>query len=227
MDFRVAFPASFDPIHRGHVDNIRNAISTFQLTSSNRLTIGIAYGHNKTRFIDTTLAGRFIEFGLPADLKALVEVQVASTRDMLRKSALDPQKRVDILTRGIRNLADAEYERTKWFTLAYAAAKEANVQPPHLMFFAATSFDFENARFSSTAVREVLTSPKPSLKQLFCLVDEPWAGVLFEASKAAPDLSSPEVTHYLSLKPDPNRPQPKPIKLFREALSRMIPGPVV
>jgi phosphopantetheine adenylyltransferase len=65
MDFRVAFPASFDPIHRGHIDNIRKAITTFRLSTGNRLIVGIAYGSRKTRFIDTPLAREFIKFGLP------------------------------------------------------------------------------------------------------------------------------------------------------------------
>lgn len=154
-------------------------------------------------------------------MKDVVDVQVASTRDLMRFSATNPQQRIDVLTRGIRNDVDADYER-KWSVMVYDAAKEAEIKPPHLMFFAATSFNFDNARFSSTAVREVLRSPSPSFKQLVRLVDKPWARVLFEAREASIDLPAPEVTHYLSQKPDPARPIPVPIVAFREALGRMI-----
>lgn len=100
MSKKAVYPGTFDPITNGHINIIERAVSLFD-----EVIVGVAKSAGKSPLFD--LAER-VNLSKES-LAHLSNVQVHSFQGLLVNFA--KQQRANIIVRGVRSIADFEYEK--------------------------------------------------------------------------------------------------------------------
>ena len=132
---RAIFPGSFDPITLGHCDIITRGIPLFD-------EIIIAIGKNSAKTYMFSLEERksFIEKTFEGHSKIKVMTYSGLTTDFCKEI------NADFILRGLRNLADFEFEKA----IAHTNRNIGDIETVFLLTSAETSF------ISSSIVREII-----------------------------------------------------------------------
>ncbi len=134
---RALFPATFDPIHNGHINIALRASKLFD-----EIVVAVYELPQKAMLFDTATRVRLVEESLKSEKKIRVTTYHELTIDFCRK--IDAQ----VIVRGLRVFSDFEYE----FRMALANAQMA----PDIETIALITSK-EHSFISSTTVREVAT----------------------------------------------------------------------
>lgn len=134
---RALFPATFDPIHNGHIDIALRASKLFD-----ELVVAVYELPQKSLLFDTQTRVELVEQALKSEKRIRVSTYHELTIDYCRK--IDAQ----VIVRGLRVFSDFEYE----FRMALANAQMA----PDIETVALITSK-EHSFISSTTVREVAT----------------------------------------------------------------------
>ena len=131
------FTGSFDPVTNGHVDLIKRGANLFD-----KLYVGIFYNKNKQGFFTIEERKRMLE----RTLKDIPNVQVITAQNSL---AVDIARRLEVnyLLRGLRNVADLDYETNLAFYNGHLATEIETV-----LFLSSP----ELSQVSSSRVRELI-----------------------------------------------------------------------
>jgi pantetheine-phosphate adenylyltransferase len=133
---KVMFPASFDPIHQGHIKLIIRALKIFD-----EVVVVVTNNYNKTHSL--SIQERYLQ--VSQELANYSNVLVMMNPDKLTAS-LATELGISFLLRGIRNTTDLQYE--------YDLANANNFLNPNLQtiyFFA----DEAEKELSSTMLKEI------------------------------------------------------------------------
>lgn len=132
---RALFPASFDPVHNGHIDIALRAAQIF-----NEVVVAVYSTPQKNLLFSTETRVELVEEAFKAEPKIKVVTYHGLTVDFARQ--IDAQ----VLVRGLRALSDFEYE----FRMALANRQLApTIETVSLITSKEHSF------LSSTTVREI------------------------------------------------------------------------
>ena len=132
---RALFPATFDPIHNGHINIAIRASKLFD-----EIVVAVYELPQKSILFDTDSRVKLVEEALKSEKKIKVTTYHELTIDFCRK--IDAQ----VIVRGLRVFSDFEYE----FRMALANAQMA----PDIETIALITSK-EHSFISSTTVREV------------------------------------------------------------------------
>ncbi len=129
------FPGSFDPFTLGHADIVRQALALFD-----GVVVAIGRNEQKRGFLSVESRKRLIERLYSNEPRIKVEIYDTLTTDFAQEcSAI-------AIIRGVRNVADFEYERTM---AAINSRLDGSITT--IMLFAST----EVADISSSVIREL------------------------------------------------------------------------
>lgn len=130
------FPGSFDPFTIGHADIVRRALPLFDT-----VIIAVGINHQKTPFLPLEKRLETIRQTFADEPRVQVETYTDLTVDFAR------EKNAQFIIRGIRTIADFEYERT----MADANAELAEQKIETIALFTRP----ELAHVSSSFVRDI------------------------------------------------------------------------
>ena len=130
------FPGSFDPFTIGHADIVRRALPLFD-----KIIIAVGINHQKTPFIPLEKRLESIRQAFANEPRVSVVAYTGLTADLAREN------NARFIIRGIRTIADFEYERT----MADANAELAEQKIETIALFTKP----ELAHVSSSFVRDL------------------------------------------------------------------------
>ena len=132
---KAIFPGSFDPITNGHYDIIKRGVSLFD-----EIIVAIGVNAEKKYMFSLEERKHFIEEAFKDEPKVKVITYSGLTIDLCKK------ENAEFILRGLRNLADFEFEKA----IAHTNRSLSKIETVFLLTAAGTSY------ISSSIVRDVL-----------------------------------------------------------------------
>ena len=132
---KAIFPGSFDPITNGHYDIIKRGVSLFD-----EIIVAIGVNAEKKYMFSLEERKHFIEEAFKDEPKVKVITYSGLTIDLCKK------ENAEFILRGLRNLADFEFEKA----VAHTNRSLSKIETVFLLTAAGTSY------ISSSIVRDVL-----------------------------------------------------------------------
>jgi pantetheine-phosphate adenylyltransferase len=130
----VAYPGSFDPFTRGHLDIVERAADLFE-----KVFVVVASNSNKRGFLTAVNRGEAIQ----KDVKHLSNVSVFNLRECQLLTDFIEESRVDAVVRGIRNGGEFDAESAYIENLNTLVENEDGTGIPSVFFkISAPSFTY-------------------------------------------------------------------------------------
>ncbi len=136
---RAIFPGSFDPFTIGHYSIVQRGLSFFD-----EIVIGIGINHNKRTYFSVEKRMEMMAQAFENEPR----VKIASYNSLTVDFALEVK--ADFILRGLRSVADFEYERT----IADANRKLTSIET--VILFTESEYSY----ISSTVARELISFGK-------------------------------------------------------------------
>jgi len=132
---RVVYPGTFDPVTRGHLDVIRRAAEMFD-----EVVIGV--GNNPSK--KTAFSSRERAAMMRREVRGLKNVSVRTFRGLV--TAFAKARRASFILRGVRTVADFEYE------IQMAIANRASAGVETVFMTPSPEFEF----ISGSLIKEIV-----------------------------------------------------------------------